>query len=152
MTVITLDDWEVVACRIIGLLRHQSNLSSGVKDNKKDSRGGEEIHMDGFMAEYAFGKWKNLHVDLSTKSRSGGYDLRDKNFRFDIKTSRYADPYLKVRRPNPDVDIYILSSIKGNDVTFHGWCEKDLIINDENLVDYGNGPHYSLKKEKLKKL
>lgn len=153
MTVIELDDHEMIMVRIVGIMRQHANISYGVKDMKKDSRSGEEIHMDGFMAEYAFGKWKNLFVDLSTRMRSGGYDLKDKNFKFDIKTTRHKNPMLKITtKPNEEIDIYILSSIEGNKVLFHGWCSRDEVIRDENLKDFGYGLHYCLTKDKLRKL
>jgi hypothetical protein len=153
MTEIILDDHEMIMVRIVGIMRQHANISAKVKDMKRDTRSGEEIHMNGFMAEYAFGKWKNLFVDLSTKMRSGGYDLKDKHFKFDIKTTRMKNPSLNVMpKPNDEIDIYILSTIQGNSVLFLGWCEKHEIIKEENLTNFGYGSLYSLPKEKLRPL
>lgn len=152
MKEIILDDHEMLMVKIVGLWRQHANISAGVLDRKHDmKRSGEDIHMDGFMAEYAFGKWKNLFVDLSTKMRASGFDIQDKNFRFDIKATRYDPPYLKVTKKfNPDVDIYVLAQIKGNAVRFIGWEYKDNVIQDKNLKDLGTGGGYVLKPEDLK--
>ena len=153
MTTITLDDHEMIMVRMVGLMRHHANTAAKVPETKRSKMSGEDIHADGFMAEYAFGKWKNLFVDLSTLMRSGGYDLRDKNFRFDIKSNRLKNPDLIiVMKDNPDVDIYILSRIEGNQVHFLGWCEKHEAIREEYITDLGYGPLYRIPREKLRPL
>ncbi len=154
MKEVVLSEYEMLMVKNVGLWRQHANISAKVKETKKDTlRSGDEIHADGFMAEYAFAKWKNLFVDLSTEMRSGGSDLKDENFRFDIKSTRHKDPYLRSgMKVNPDVDVYVLAQIVGNKVLFIGWAYKDELIRPENIKDYGTGAFYMLKQDQLRPL
>ena len=109
--------------------------------------------VDGVIAEYAFAKKFNVFPDIGLSPRSGSCDGVYKNYRYDIKSTRYkTGKLLSTMKVNPDVDMYILAIIEDNTVTFAGWSLKDELIQESNIKDLGHGKGYCLSQNQLRPL
>jgi len=136
---------------MLGRMRSLIARSSGVKDAKIGDQDGAEADVLGMMAEYAFAKHFNTFPDLGLTPRSGSADGVYKNFRYDIKSTKYkTGKLLSTTKVNNDVDIYVLAIIKDNEITFPGFAMKDDLIKQENLKDLGHGKGYSLEQSQLR--
>lgn len=126
--------------------------SSGVKDVKVGSQDGAESDVVGMIGEYAFAKQFNIFPDIGLSPRSGSADGIIKGKRYDIKsTTCKTGRLLCTVKDNPDVDVYILAIVSGNEVDIVGWEYKDNLRKEENLIDLGYGKGYALTQDKLQK-
>jgi hypothetical protein len=153
--IVHLNEHEMMLVKLLGLLRHHANISAKTIDRKRSSENGEDIHITGVMAEYAFCKWKNVFMDCSTENRSGSYDVLCKGLRIDIKATKNQNGNLICQlKQNLHVDIYILALINQNSVEFIGWISSMDLRKEENIKDLsGNGSKcYFMPREKLKKI
>jgi len=149
---ITLQPDEVTVCQMIGRMRSLIARSSGVKDAKMGDQDGAEADVIGMMAEYAFAKQFNVFPDLGLSPRSGSADGIIKGKRYDIKATTYKTGRLLCTvKDNPDVDVYILAIVSGNEIDIAGWEYKENLRKDENLIDLGHGKGYALTQDKLQK-
>jgi len=149
---ITLQPDEVTVCQIIGRMRSLIARSSGVKDVKVGSQDGAESDVVGMIGEYAFAKQFNIFPDIGLSPRSGSADGIIKGKRYDIKsTTCKTGRLLCTVKDNPDVDVYILAIVSGNEVDIVGWEYKDNLRKEENLIDLGYGKGYALTQDKLQK-
>jgi len=149
---ITLQPDEVTVCQIIGRMRSLIARSSGVKDVKVGSQDGAESDVVGMIGEYAFAKQFNIFPDIGLSTRSGSADGIIKGKRYDIKsTTCKTGRLLCTVKDNPDVDVYILAIVSGNEVDIVGWEYKDNLRKEENLIDLGYGKGYALTQDKLQK-
>ena len=149
---ITLQPDEVTVCQMIGRMRSLIARSSGVKDAKIGDQDGAEADVIGMMAEYAFAKQFNVFPDLGLSPRSGSADGIIKGKRYDIKATTYKTGRLLCTvKDNPDVDVYILAIVSGNEIDIAGWEYKENLRKDENLIDLGHGKGYALGQDKLQK-
>jgi len=149
---IILQQDEIAVCQMIGRMRSLIARSSGVKDAKIGDQDGAEADVIGMMAEYAFAKQFNVFPDLGLSPRSGSADGVIKDKRYDIKSTTYkTGKLLCTTKDNPDVDVYILAIVSGNEVNIVGWEYKDNLRKEENLIDLGHGKGYALTQDKLQK-
>jgi hypothetical protein len=149
---IILQQDEIAVCQMIGRMRSLIARSSGVKDAKIGDQDGAEADVIGMMAEYAFAKQFNVFPDLGLSPRSGSADGVIKDKRYDIKSTTYkTGKLLCTTKDNPDVDVYILAIVSGNEVDIVGWEYKDNLRKEENLIDLGHGKGYALTQDKLQK-
>ena len=149
---IVLQPDEVTVCQMIGRMRSLIARSSGVKDAKMGDQDGAEADVIGMMAEYAFAKQFNAFPDLGLSPRSGSADGIIKGKRYDIKATTYkTGKLLCTMKDNPDVDVYILAIVSGNEVDIAGWEYKENLRKEENLIDLGHGKGYALTQDKLQK-
>jgi len=152
MIKVKLNPDELTVCQMLGRMRSLIARSSGVKDAKIGDQDGAEADVTGMMAEYAFSKHFNTFPDLGLTPRSGSADGIYKNFRYDIKSTKYkTGKLLSTTKVNNDVDIYVLAIVKDNEVSFPGFAMKDELINEKNLKDLGHGKGYCLEQEKLRR-
>jgi hypothetical protein len=143
---------EITVCQMIGRMRSLIARSSGVKDAKMGDQDGAEADVIGMMAEYAFAKQFNVFPDLGLSPRSGSADGIIKGKRYDIKATTYKTGRLLCTvKDNPDVDVYILAIVSGNEIDIVGWEYKENLRKDENLIDLGYGKGYALTQDKLQK-
>jgi len=149
---IVLQQDEIAICQMIGRMRSLIARSSGVKDAKIGDQDGAEADVIGMIAEYAFAKQFNVFPDLGLSPRSGSADGVIKDKRYDIKSTTYkTGKLLCTTKDNPDVDVYILAIVSGNEVNIVGWEYKDNLRKEENLIDLGHGKGYALTQDKLQK-
>ena len=149
---IVLQPDEVAVCQMIGRMRSLIARSSGVKDAKMGDQDGAEADVIGMMAEYAFAKQFNVFPDLGLSPRSGSADGVIKGKRYDIKATTYkTGKLLCTMKDNPDVDVYILAIVSGNEIDIAGWEYKENLRKEENLIDLGHGKGYALTQDKLQK-
>ena len=115
MTIIVeLTDSEIAVCRVIGNMRTIDSRATCLGDQKIGPQSGVNLDEDGVMAEYAFCKHWNIHMELDIKPRAGTYDCLLKNKRIDIKSTRIKTGHLAVKlAKNEDVDIFVLAIIDG---------------------------------------
>jgi hypothetical protein len=149
---IILQPDEVTVCQMIGRMRSLIARSSGVKDAKMGDQDGAEADVIGMMAEYAFAKQFNVFPDLGLSPRSGSADGVVKGKRYDIKATTYKTGRLLCTvKDNPDVDVYILAIVSGNEIDIAGWEYKENLRKEENLIDLGHGKGFALTQDKLQK-
>ncbi len=150
---VTLRPDEITVCEMIGRMRTLIARNAGIKDAKIGSHDGMAADVDGVIAEYAFAKQFNVFPDIGLSPRSGSCDGVYKNYRYDIKSTRYkTGKLLSTMKVNPDVDMYILAIIEDNTVTFAGWALKDELIQKSNMKDLGHGKGYCLSQNQLRSL
>lgn len=149
---IKLEPDEVTVCQTIGRMRSLIARSNGVKDAKIGDQDGAEADVQGMMAEYAFAKRFNTFPDLGLTPRSGSADGILNGKRYDIKSTTYkTGRLLSTMKVNPDVDVYVLAIVTGNEVDFVGWASKKELIKEENIVNLRGGLSlgYGLTQDKL---
>jgi hypothetical protein len=126
---------------------------NGVKDAKLGKQDGTKGDIQGFKAEYAFAKFKNVFPDFGLSVRSGSCDgVTHKGNRYDVKSTERRDGnLLATLKVNPDVDIYVLAVVQYNLVHLIGWARKEILIRPENIKDLGHGKGYILNRDRLNK-
>ena len=150
--VIVLDANEVSLCEYIGQQRSTIARSNNVFDAKIGSQNGIDADVQGFKAEYAFAKWRNIFPDFGLSPRSGSADgVTKSGYSYDIKSTHHkSGNLLSTLKANPDIDVYVLSYVAGNTVEFIGWAYKSELIKEENIKDLGHGKGYFLSRKKLR--
>ena len=151
--VIELDFMEMELCEFVGKKRSLLARENGIADAKIGEHDGVLADIQGFKAEYAFAKWKNLFPDFGLKPRSGSYDgVTKRGTRYDIKSTHYKNGnLLSTLKVNEDVDVYILAYVNERMVEFVGWISKEEFIKPENIKDLGHGQGYFYSRHKLNK-
>jgi hypothetical protein len=150
---ITLSTSEMKVAQFIARSRQYECRKYGVVDVKRTDKDPIDINVTGFVAELAFAKFQNVYPDLDSNIQSGGYDgVTKKGYRYDIKaTTNTNGNLLCTTKINPDIDVYILAYVTGNEVEFVGWIFKKDFIKPENIKNLGRGNSYFMDKEKLNK-
>ena len=150
---IQLSEPELLTLRILSNLRSLVARGKGITDQKMGAQKGDDIDFDGLVGEYAFCKLYNLFLDIAPVPRSGSYDCLIASERVDIKTTRHKNGrLLATMKKNPDVDIYVLCILDGDQAEFKGWAWASDLFQDDNIMDLGHGKGYVLPQEKLKPL
>jgi len=128
---------------LLGAMRSMVNRGSNVRDAKVGPQDGVEADKDAVLGEIAFAKHFNVCPDLSLSPRSGSPDAVLKDYRIDVKTTRYKNGrLLATLKKNPDVDIYVLAILHDDHVKFPGWayasdlCQKSRLTNIKGNVGY----------------
>jgi hypothetical protein len=152
-TSIELSLAEINICKFIGEQRSLLARSNGVKDAKIGTHDGTIADIQGFKAEYAFAKFKNVFPDFGLSIRSGSCDgVTHMGNRYDVKSTNRTDGnLLATLKVNPDVDIYVLAVVQYNVVHLIGWVKKQDLIKPENIKNLGHGRGYFLSRDKLNK-
>lgn len=149
---VTLNDAEMLMCRMVGNMRTLCNRNFNVKDNARAKIQPWEIDEYGVFGEYAFCKRNNIFFDLSVKPRDGGCDFVYKGYKFDMKTTPLAHGQLLLTpKENNDVDFYALAILTKNVVNFPGYCKKSELRDEANATDLGYGKTYALPQSALRK-
>lgn len=151
---VTLSDAEILVCRTLGAMRSIVARAANVKDAKIGDQSGADGDVDGMIGEYAFCKLFNVFPDIVPAPRSGSYDAimvsKKRKVRVDVKTTRYKNGrLLATKKGNSDVDVYVLATLIGNEVTFVGWAKRDVLCVDANLTDLGHGKGYGMDQKSL---
>jgi hypothetical protein len=140
---VTLTTREMAICMMMGALRmwQGAKLDTTIIDNDKASP-------QGFMAEYAFSKQFNLHLDIIGNLEKDSFDFisREGNT-IDVKSTDNLDGNLLVKKPMHD--IYVLAIVDGSTVYLIGYATKQMLL-DEGQRDFGYGPTYFVKRRDLK--
>jgi hypothetical protein len=140
---VTLTTREMAICMMMGALRmwQGAKLDTTIIDKDKASP-------QGFMAEYAFSKQFNLHLDIIGNLEKDSFDFisREGNT-IDVKSTDNLDGNLLVKKPMHD--IYVLAIVDGSTVYLIGYATKQMLL-DEGQRDFGYGPTYFVKRRDLK--
>lgn len=143
-------DMRVVAA-MLGSIRAMINRSSGVKDAKIGKQDGFVADQDAIIGELAFAKLFNVWPDLSLSARSGSYDMLVGRSRVDVKTTREPNGrLLSTLKANPDVDVYVLAVIAGDEVRFPGYAKAKDLIHESRITDLGHGKTYAMRQADLR--
>lgn len=140
---VTLTDRELAMCDMIAAMRFWQGCNSNttIIDKRKANR-------LGFVAEYAFSKQFNLHLDILSNLDKDSFDFISKDgSTIDIKATDYPDGNLLVK--NPQHDIYVFAIVDGSTVYIIGYATKQMLL-DEGQRDFGYGPTYFVKRKDLK--
>lgn len=149
---VTLSPSEIAICRMIGNMRTLMSRATSTKDQKIGPQSGIEVDEDGLIAEYAFCKKWNIHLDFTIETRAGSYDCLLKKKRIDVKSTRIKSGHLAVKlAQNPDVDIFVLAIIDGNTVTFPGWANAEDVYQESTIKNLGHGEGHCLTQNQLRK-
>jgi len=149
--VVQLTDLEVLSCRLIGNMKTISSRTQNVKDRQMGKQEAYETDEDGMIGEYAFCKHYNIFLDVSLSPRSGSYDCVYKSKRIDIKTTRVTNGRLiATTKKNPDVDIFVLAILEGNQVTFPGYALAVELYDESKLTNLGHGETYAIEQQDLR--
>jgi hypothetical protein len=140
---VTLTTREMAICMMMGALRmwQGAKLDTTIIDKDKASP-------QGFMAEYAFSKQFNLHLDIIGNLEKDSFDFisREGNT-IDVKSTDNLDGNLLVKKPMHD--IYVLAIVDGSTVYLIGYATKQMLL-DEGKRDLGHGPTYFVNRRDLK--
>jgi hypothetical protein len=140
---VILTDKELAMCDMIAAMRFWKGCSSNTTIIDKRKANGI-----GFVAEYAFSKQFNLHLDILSNLDKDSFDfISNDGSTIDIKATDYPDGNLLVK--NPQHDIYVLAIVDGNVVYLIGYATKQMLL-DEGQRDFGYGPTYFVKRKDLK--
>lgn len=145
---VTLTDYELISCRMIGNMRSYMCRSMNVP--KSAARPSMENDEDGVIGELAFCKHKNIYFDMTANIRTNTYDCILSGKKFDIKSTRWPEGKLLAGTTrNPDVEVFALAIIDQNTVTFPGYVLADAMYVPENITDLGYGPVYAVAQKDL---
>jgi hypothetical protein len=140
---VILTDRELAMCDMIAAMRFWQGCSSNTTIIDKRKANGI-----GFVAEYAFSKQFNLHLDILSSLDKDSFDFISKDgSTIDIKATENSKGNLLVK--NPQHDIYVLAIVDGNAVYLIGYATKQMLL-DEGQRDFGYGPTYFVKRRDLK--
>jgi hypothetical protein len=150
--IVTLKPDEITVCQMLGRMRSLIARSNNVRDAKMGSQDGADADVMGMIAEYAFAKKFNVFPDLGLSPRSGSADGRIGKKRYDVKATNYKNGRLLcTQKENPDVDVYVLAIVDGNEVNIAGYAYPEELRKEENLMDLGHGLGYALTQDQLRK-
>jgi len=141
---VTLTTREMAICMMMGALRmwQGAKLDTTIIDKDKASP-------QGFMAEYAFSKQFNLHMDIIGNLEKDSFDFISKDgATIDIKSTDRKDGNLVV--PKLMHDVYVLAIVDGSTVDFIGYATKQM-IEEAGKKDLGNGSVWFVNRKELKK-
>ena len=141
---VTLTTREMAICMMMGALRmwQGAKLDTTIIDKDKASP-------QGFMAEYAFSKQFNLHMDIIGNLEKDSFDFISKDgATIDIKSTNYLDGNLVFK--NMKHDIYVLAIVDGNTVDLVGYATNEMIL-EAGKKDLGHGPSWFVNRKELKK-
>ena len=102
----------------------------------------------GFMAEYAFSKQFNLHLDIIGNLEKDSFDfISREGATIDVKSTDLIDGNLVV--PKLMHDVYVLAIVDGSTVYLVGYATKEMIL-EAGKKDLGKGPVWFVNRKQLK--
>lgn len=136
---------------ILGGMRSMVNRKEGITDRQIGTQNGVEIDQDGVLGELAFAMLTNRWPDLSMTPRADSSDGVLNGYRYDVKAARKREKPvdLLARKPNPDVDVYVLAIIEEKQVMFPGYAWATDLFDDRRKTDKGHGPTYAIPQTDL---
>lgn len=150
MIKVHMSDSEITTCKILGNLRTMTSRAPNttyteVEYNLRADEGG-------VVGEVAFCKHFNVFFNPQALYRENSYDAFYKNKRIDVKTTLMRNPKLCAsKKINPDVDIFVLASWSGNEVTFIGFALASELYQEANLTTTAFSEVYALEIPQLRK-
>lgn len=151
---VPLTKTEFVILEFVGKMRHSVTSALGTEMKQDTTMDGLQASIDGVISEYAVAKYLNLHLDLNCDYRNFGADLVSrKGNLIDVKSTRRANGNLNaVGWSNGKcADVFVLTEILHSAVAIVGWIERDLLLQDANIVcPVNRAPYYSVDRSKLK--
>lgn len=144
--------------RSIARARNQSYKNGQTADtNYTDDSSGEDIHVQGIVAEYALSiLYDEADVDRTVSATGDdGIDCRlelnGELVGVDVKSSSYRNAWLLVKQgySHEEADAYITSYVDGNHVEFVGYVWADELLQESNLEEspspYQSHMNYTMK-------
>ena len=148
MIKVTLSDREMIMCRVLGNLRTLTSRSDNTQYT--DVVYNLTIDEDGVIGELAFCKHWNIFFNPEATYRHHTFDALLKEKRVDVKATRLKTGRLQASsKKNPDVDVFVLGIIDGNEVTFVGYATAESLYKQENFMTLGRSEGYALEQKDL---
>jgi len=149
---IELTPEEMDDVRQIAQARNQSYEDGRTADTNYTGSGGEDLHIQGVVAEYAMSLlYDECEVDRSiSETGDDGIDteieISGETYSADIKSSSYENAWLLVKQgyDHEEADIYITSYVDGSYVEIVGFAWAEDLLREENLEE-SPSPHSSHK-------
>jgi hypothetical protein len=141
---VILTDKELAMCDMIAAMRFWKGCSSNTTIIDKRKANGI-----GFVAEYAFSKQFNLHLDILSSLDKDSFDFISKDgSTIDIKaTDKFERQF--IGEESTCMTYMCLAIVDGNAVYLIGYATKQMLL-DEGQRDFGYGPTYFVKRRDLK--
>ena len=116
----------------------------------------QEAQKESFGAELAFCRIVGAEPDLTLHNQTILVDVIFKGYKIDVKQTKYKNGKLILKQTdalNSPIDIYVLIVGSFPNYVYKGWCYKNELIKEENLINlgYNNYIPYCLSQEKLRK-
>jgi len=149
---IALTSSEIKICNYVARYRDYETSKNAKENiqNKKKNALDSLIH--GTIAEYAVAKVFNLNFDLNCEYRNFGADLiTPTGKKIDVKSTEKKGGDLNAVYKSKDkpCDFFVLAEIRHSHVAIVGWIDRKSFLKNENIIDVGNGPFYSVPQSKL---
>lgn len=136
---------------VIGAMRSLVARTAGVRDAKIGPQSGIDGDQDGILGELAFCQLMNVWPDFGLSPRYGSADAVVSGKRIDVKTTRVkTGRLLATVKGNPDVDIYVLAIIDGDEVKFPGYAMASDLFSPERIKNLGHGEGYAMEQHALR--
>jgi hypothetical protein len=119
--------------------------ATNVNPKKYSDENAIGLHIQGFIAEYAYCKWRGCPLDMTTNVRVGGFDTissfiyplyTNYHARTDIKTTIRTNGNLLVpKHINTSIDVFVATRImvKDKTVEFIGWLPASEVYVESNI-------------------
>lgn len=148
MIKVVLSDREMIMCRLLGNLRTLTSRSDNTQYT--DVIYNLSVDEDGVIGELAFCKHWNIFFSPEATYRHHSFDALLKDKRIDVKATRLKTGRLQASsKKNPDVDVFVLGIIEGNEVTFVGYTTADNLYKQENFMNLGRSEGYAMEQKDL---
>ena len=150
----TLTELEQKICVTGAKMRHNSNRSAGIRNDKRaGQRSNKDVDVIGLAGELAVAKYLNLYPDLTIFVRKGGADLVTHTHKsIDVKTTFYDNGKLLAHcdKKYENIDIFVLVTAKFYPtVVIRGWAKKEQLVNDDKIGGIGYGKAYLMEQDEL---
>lgn len=149
---IKLSPSEITICNYVAKYRDYETSKNAKERIQSKKQNALELLTYGTIAEYAVSKYLNLHFDLNCDFRKFGADLVTSTGKtIDVKCSQRQGGNLNAVdwSANKPCDFFVLTEIHPLHVAIVGWIDRMSFLTDENKLDVGNGPFYSVPQSKL---
>ena len=147
---VLLTDKEYCKVKEIAEGRNATNRAAGIIDQKVTSSSNEMTDEDGFGAEYATAIFLGVEPDFSLSPRSKGADLIYRQYRIDVKQTRWRHGKLlaKIGTPITNVHLYISTVGFGKKYIVRGWAwSRELLLRSRINYKMKKACHAMLENE-----
>lgn len=151
---IDLTESEFRILNFVGTMRYHITSSACPEQLQDKTQNPLDVVVNGVIGEYIVAKALGLFFDLNCDLRNWGEDLKTKNGKtIDVKATWKKGGNLNCRLSKKwkSSDFYILVELDDDGGDVIGWIKKANLFNEQNVIDIGNGPYYSVSQDKLER-